>query len=111
MDLEGVIAAIDKSQAITEFEMDGTIITANDNFDSACGRSADVVHRNGGGICKRLIELRHEGRQHGRGIGTDDELVMVCLKLARDGTGKWELIVRGLVEAHREGPLLLARRL
>ena len=31
-DLAGQIAAIDKAQAVIEFNMDGTIITANDNF-------------------------------------------------------------------------------
>src|SRR5262245_56574137 len=31
-DLEGQVAAIGKSQAIIEFDLDGTIRTANDNF-------------------------------------------------------------------------------
>ncbi|MBC9884106.1 PAS domain-containing protein, partial [Bradyrhizobium sp. INPA01-394B] len=31
-DLAGQIAAIDKAQAVIEFNMDGTIITANANF-------------------------------------------------------------------------------
>ena len=34
---EGQLAAIEKSQAVVEFELDGTIITANDNFLSAMG--------------------------------------------------------------------------
>ena len=37
MDFRGKIEAINKSQAIIEFEMDGTIITANENFLSALG--------------------------------------------------------------------------
>jgi len=36
-DFSGKIAAIDKAQAVIEFNMDGTIITANDNFLSAMG--------------------------------------------------------------------------
>ncbi len=36
-DFEGQIAAIDKAQAVIEFNMDGTIITANDNFLGAMG--------------------------------------------------------------------------
>jgi methyl-accepting chemotaxis protein len=36
-ELQGKIAAIDKSQAVIEFELDGTIITANDNFLKAMG--------------------------------------------------------------------------
>ena len=36
-DIAGQIAAIGKSQAVIEFNMDGTIITANDNFLNAVG--------------------------------------------------------------------------
>ncbi|MBW7973069.1 PAS domain-containing methyl-accepting chemotaxis protein [Bradyrhizobium sp. BR 10289] len=36
-DLAGQIAAIDKAQAVIEFNMDGTIITANANFLAALG--------------------------------------------------------------------------
>jgi methyl-accepting chemotaxis protein len=36
-DIAGQLAAINKSQAVIEFEMDGTIITANDNFLNAMG--------------------------------------------------------------------------
>ncbi|MBA6234109.1 MULTISPECIES: methyl-accepting chemotaxis protein [unclassified Colwellia] len=36
-DFSGQISAISKSQAVIEFNMDGTIITANDNFLSALG--------------------------------------------------------------------------
>ncbi len=36
-DFQGQIAAIRKSQAVIEFEMDGTIITANDAFLDAMG--------------------------------------------------------------------------
>lgn len=36
-DSDGQIAAIDKSQAVIEFNMDGTIVTANQNFLDAVG--------------------------------------------------------------------------
>jgi len=42
-DVEGQIAAIDKSQAVIEFELDGTIRKANGNFLGAVGYSADEV--------------------------------------------------------------------
>lgn len=42
-DYEGQIAAISKSQAVIEFNMDGTIISANDNFLSAMGYSLPEV--------------------------------------------------------------------
>ena len=42
-DFAGQIDAISKSQAVIEFNMDGTIITANDNFLNAVGYSLDEV--------------------------------------------------------------------
>ena len=44
-DLPGQIDAIGKSQAVIEFNMDGTIITANDNFLNALGYSLDRDQR------------------------------------------------------------------
>ena len=40
---EGQIEAIGKSQAVIEFEMDGTIVTANDHFCNAMGYSLDEI--------------------------------------------------------------------
>ena len=48
-DLAGQIAAIDKSQAVIEFRMDGTIIHANENFLNTLGYSLSEI----------------EGRHHG----------------------------------------------
>src|SRR5579872_5518505 len=42
-ELEATIAAIGKSQAVIEFQMDGTIITANDNFLGALGYTLNEV--------------------------------------------------------------------
>lgn len=42
-DFEGQIDAIGKSQAVIEFELDGTIITANENFLGAMGYRLDEV--------------------------------------------------------------------
>ena len=36
-EMRGLVAAINKSQAIIEFGLDGTILTANDNFLQALG--------------------------------------------------------------------------
>ena len=40
-DYEGQIAAISKAQAVIEFNLDGTIITSNDNFLSVLGYRLD----------------------------------------------------------------------
>ena len=42
-DYEGKVAAIDRSQAIAEFSLDGTVLTANRNFLLALGYRADDV--------------------------------------------------------------------
>jgi methyl-accepting chemotaxis protein len=42
-DYEGQLAAIGKSQAVIEFNLDGTIITANDNFLNTLGYRLDEV--------------------------------------------------------------------
>jgi methyl-accepting chemotaxis protein len=42
-DHEGQIKAIDKSQAVIQFAMDGTILTANQNFLDAVGYSLDEI--------------------------------------------------------------------
>jgi methyl-accepting chemotaxis protein len=42
-DYSGQVAAISKSQAVIEFKMDGTIVTANDNFLKVLGYTLDEV--------------------------------------------------------------------
>ena len=42
-EFEGQIAAISKAQAVIEFELDGTIITANDNFLGAMGYTLEEI--------------------------------------------------------------------
>jgi methyl-accepting chemotaxis protein len=43
-DSSGQLAAINKSQAVIEFSLEGTILTANENFLSAVGYTADEIH-------------------------------------------------------------------
>lgn len=45
-DYEGQLAAISKSQAVIEFNLDGTIITANENFLKTLGYSLDQIKGN-----------------------------------------------------------------
>ncbi len=40
---EGIINAVDKSQAVIEFNLDGTVITANENFCATVGYSLDEI--------------------------------------------------------------------
>ena len=42
-EVAGQLDAINKSQAVIEFEVDGTIITANENFLSAMGYTLEEI--------------------------------------------------------------------
>jgi methyl-accepting chemotaxis protein len=42
-DYAGQVAAINKSQAVIEFKLDGTVITANDNFLKSLGYTLDEI--------------------------------------------------------------------
>lgn len=42
-DLKGLISAIDKSQAVIEFDLEGTILFANENFLQTMGYSLDEI--------------------------------------------------------------------
>ncbi|WP_370867855.1 methyl-accepting chemotaxis protein [Phenylobacterium sp.] len=43
IELEGLVAAFHRSQAVIEFSLDGTVLRANDNFLNAVGYGADEV--------------------------------------------------------------------
>jgi methyl-accepting chemotaxis protein len=43
IDMSDVLAALESSQAIIEFKLDGTIITANENFLNVMGYALDEV--------------------------------------------------------------------
>ena len=42
-DVGAIVAALNKSQAVIEFKLDGTILTANENFLKAMGYSLDEI--------------------------------------------------------------------
>ena len=42
-DLEGIVAAINRVQAVIEFDLDGTILTANENFTATVGYDLNEI--------------------------------------------------------------------
>ncbi|WP_027566368.1 PAS domain-containing methyl-accepting chemotaxis protein [Bradyrhizobium sp. URHA0013] len=75
-DLAGQIAAIEKAQAVIEFNMDGTIVTANENFLGALGYSLGEI----------------KGKHHSMFVEPSE----------RDGNGYrefWAALNRGLYQA------------
>jgi methyl-accepting chemotaxis protein len=81
----GQIAAMNKAQCVIEFELDGTVRTANDNFLRAMGYSLDEVR----------------GKHHGMFIDTAErdsaQYRAFWAKLARGEyeTGQYKRVVRG----------------
>ncbi len=73
---EGQIAAISKAQAVIEFELDGTIITANDNFLAATGYTLDEI----------------KGHHHSLFVSQE-------LKNSQEYTQFWQKLNRGEFEA------------
>ncbi len=78
MDYEGQIAAISKAQAVIEFNMDGTIITANDNFLNVLGYRLDEV----------------KGQHHSMFVDT-------AYKATADYTEFWNKLNRGEFDAQQ----------
>ena len=59
-DYEGQIQAISKAQAVIEFNLDGTIITANENFEKAMGYSLNEIR----GQHHRMFVSPEVGQSH-----------------------------------------------
>jgi methyl-accepting chemotaxis protein len=71
-DLRSKIVAIDKSQAVIEFELDGTIVTANDNFLKPMGYTLEEVKGRHHGIFvddvyRQSLDYREFWAKLGRG--------------------------------------------
>ena len=71
-DVGAIVAALNKSQAVIEFKMDGTILTANENFLKAMGYSLDEIKGRHHSMFvepsyKDSAEYRHFWEKLGRG--------------------------------------------
>ena len=62
--LEAVIASISKSQAMIEFRMDGTIVTANENFLNAVGYTLGEIQGRHHSIFVNEMYARNEAYGH-----------------------------------------------
>ncbi|WP_088330387.1 methyl-accepting chemotaxis protein [Lacimicrobium sp. SS2-24] len=81
-DYEGQIEAIGKSQAVIEFNMDGTIITANENFLNTVGYTLDEIKGKHHSIFvepdyRRSQEYQEFWNQLNAGIYSNDEFKRV----------------------------------
>lgn len=89
-DSAGQLAAIDKSQAVIEFGMDGRILSANDNFLAATGYSLDDVR---GQHHSLFVEPEHRGsaeyRQFWEKLGRGEYDAGQYRRLGKGGREVW----------------------
>lgn len=84
-DFEGQVAAINKSQAVIEFNLDGTIRTANENFLNAAGYSLDEIV----GKHHRMFVLPQDANQDSYRVFWDD------LRSGRSQTASYQRVGKG----------------
>lgn len=87
---EGKLSAIDRAQAVIEFELDGTVITANENFLSIFGyRLDEVIGKHHRMFCDpgyaETPEYTRFWQRLGRGEYETDEFK----RLSKDGAEIW----------------------
>ncbi len=89
-DLAGQIAAIGKSQAVIEFDMDGTILTANQNFLDVMGYRLDEVR---GARHSLFVDPDHaasdEYRQFWATLNRGEYLSAEYRRIAKGGREVW----------------------
>ena len=89
-DYEGQIAAIQKSQCVVSFDLDGTILTANDNFLAVMGYALDdVVGRHHRLFVDAATAASDEYREFWERLCAGQHLSSKFRRLARDGSEKW----------------------
>jgi methyl-accepting chemotaxis protein len=89
-DVEGQLAAISKAQAVIEFTLDGTVLTANDNFLRTLGYSLDDIR---GRHHRTFVDPAYaesaEYRAFWAKIGRGEYDAGRYRRVRRDGTAVW----------------------
>lgn len=89
-DYQGQLAAISKAQAVIEFDLDGTIRTANDNFLGALGYTLEQVQGQHHRIFVDPVERESaEYRRFWEKLGRGEYDAGQYKRLARDGREIW----------------------
>lgn len=89
-EFEGKIEAVDRAQAVIEFELDGTVITANENFLSIFGYGLDEVagkhHRI---FCERSYAESPDYDEFWRRLGRGEYIAAEFKRIRKNGTDVW----------------------
>ncbi len=89
-DYAGQIAAINRSQAVIEFEVDGTILHANDNFLNAMGyRLEEIKGRHHGTFVTEAYRQSPEYREFWAKLGRGEFQAGEFHRVAKGGRGVW----------------------
>ncbi|MDJ0851143.1 MAG: PAS domain S-box protein [Myxococcota bacterium] len=89
-DYEGRIAAIDRVQAVIEFELDGTVITANENFLRIFGYGLDeVAGRHHRMFCEPGYAESRDYAEFWQRLGRGEFDSGEFKRLAKDGSEIW----------------------
>lgn len=89
-DYAGQVAAINKSQAVIEFQLDGTILTANDNFLKTVGYSlTEIQGRHHRMFVDRSYEDSPEYRQFWRDLGEGRYQAGEFKRIGKGGKEVW----------------------
>lgn len=89
-ELEEKLKALDKSQAVIEFAMDGTILSANENFQSALGYTLDEIKNKHHSV---FVDPAHrnstEYRQFWDALNRGEHQTAEYKRIGKDGREVW----------------------
>ena len=90
LEVSGQLTAIGKSQAVIEFEMDGTIITANDNFLHTMGYSLDEVQgQHHSMFVTPEMRASAEYREFWERLGRGEYITGEYKRISKNGSDVW----------------------
>lgn len=89
-DYEGKITAIDRSQAVIEFDLKGNVLRANENFLSTFGYSnSEVIGRHHSLFVDEAYRSTREYREFWENLGRGNYLAANFKRVAKDGSEIW----------------------
>jgi len=89
-ELQGKVRAIDRVQAVVEFELDGTVITANENFLSTFGYDLDeVVGKHHRMFCEPDYAASPEYAEFWQKLGRGEYAAAEFKRLGKGGNAIW----------------------
>ena len=87
---EGKVAAIGRSQAVVEYDLNGTVLSANDNFLGLLGyRPDEVVGKQHRTFVPATVAATEEYRQFWENLGRGEFVTGEFKRIAKDGREKW----------------------